>query len=101
MQVTMFKGLLPVNLPDEWFQSPQNIRFANIGGAQGIDFRPSGGRALKFWVEHDGSAVSQHYQELDDPDQISWGDRPFAIEPRGVVQAFGQSAQVLDLKHLI
>lgn len=50
MQITMFKGLLPVNLPDEWFSDASSIRFANIDGKQAIDFRAVGGPVLAFWV---------------------------------------------------
>ena len=100
MQVTMFKGLLPVNLPDSWFTTPDTIKFAKLGGAQAIDFRESGGKALKFWVTHQGSTVSQHWEEVSNPDSVEWTDRPFAIEPRSVVAMFGQSGTVLDLTHL-
>ena len=101
MQVTMFKGLLPVNLPDEWFSDPDQVRFANVGGAQAMDFRPNGGQCLKFWVEYGhGSQVSQHWEEVSNPDSIQWGDRPFAIEGRNTVALFGQSSSVLNLKHL-
>lgn len=101
MQVTMFKGLLPVNLPDRWFeQGTEKIKFANIGGAQAIDFRSCGGKALKFWVSHHGSQVQQHWEEVSSPDDVNWGNKPHAIEPRGVVEMFGQSGSSLDLTKL-
>ena len=97
----MFKGLLPVNLPDNWFgANDKAIKFANINGSQAIDFRAVGGKALRFWTEHNGAQVSQCWEEIKDPESIEWGDRPFAIDSRKVVGTFGQSSKVLDLIHL-
>lgn len=51
MQVTLFKGLMPVNLPDAWFKHPERIRLGRLDGdKQTIDFRANGGIALAFWV---------------------------------------------------
>lgn len=110
MQVTLFKGLLPLNLPDVWFEAhPERIRFGRLDGdKQCIDFRPVGGCALSFWVVHTpgGGRVRQCHQELPDhiaDGEVEWGTTPahlFAVCSRQEVALFGQSSQVLDLMHL-
>jgi hypothetical protein len=100
MQITMFKGLLPVNLPDNWFGVDDDaIRFAQIGIAQAIDFRAVGGKAIKFWISGDG-VISQHWEEITYPDNenIKWTKKPFAISSRMEIKMYGQSQTVLDLK---
>jgi len=98
MQITMFKGLLPVNLPDAWFPSDAQakIKFARSGNAQCIDFRAVGGKCLKFWME----GKEQNWAEIENPALLQWGDRPYAIESRQTVAMFGQSGKELDLTHL-
>jgi hypothetical protein len=104
MQVTLFKGLLPVNFPDDWFSpDPQKITFSqtSVDGypAQGIDFTANGGKAYLLWIEPNGTDVRQCYKELDgfEIEKLEWGDTPHYIEPRSVVKLFGQSSKVLKL----
>lgn len=101
MQVTMFKGLLPVNLPDSWFEKPKAIRFARDGKRQLIDFSQCGGKALAFWVSspEESSRVDQHWAEVD-PAAIAWDGDASTIDSRRTVSMFGQSSDVLDLEHL-
>lgn len=110
MQLTMFKGLLPVNLPDSWFADParvEAIRYANMGGRQAVDFRPVGGPILAFWVSSgpDTGEVTQHHKELT-PEAVTgldWGTtsaHAFSVCSRDVVRMFGQSGTEIDLTHL-
>ena len=95
MQITMFKGLCPVNVPDSWVSDPEKIKFAKLGQSQAIDFRANGGKAFKFWV-YDSEP---RYQELTiSLETIAWGDIPFAVESRKNVAMFGQSSKVIDLR---
>jgi len=104
----MFKGLLPVNLPDNWFKGDTSaIRFANLDGKQAIDFRPVGGPVLAFWVSStpESSQVFQHYEKVPEAAAAAadWGtsnQHAFAVCGRQVVKMFGQSSEELDLTHL-
>lgn len=109
MQITLFKGLLPVNLPDDWFSvSPELIRFGRLDGdKQAVDFRAVGGCALSFWVVQTPGTnhVRQCYEELPDhiADEVEWGFTPghrFALCSRQEVAMYGQSSEVLDLCRL-
>lgn len=102
MQVTMFKGLLPVNFPDAWFANPSAIRLGRLGQKQIIDFRPIGGKAFAFWVDSDRDIgeVRQCYEELEDQSEVDWEAGPWAIQHRRTVEMFGQSGTSLDLTHL-
>jgi len=104
MQVTLFKGLLPVNFPDSWFSpDPKQILFSQttVAGypAQGIDFTCNGGKAYLLWIEPDGVEVRQCYKELSNSEieALQWGDTPHYIESRKTVKLFGQSSKVLKL----
>lgn len=110
MQITLFKGLLPVNLPDNWFTHQakvQEIKYACLDGRQGIDFRPVGGPVLVFWVSSgpDTGEVQQHHKRLQ-PEAVAsldWGTsrrHAFSVCSRDTVRLFGQSGKVLDLTHL-
>lgn len=97
MQVTLFKGMMPVNLPDTWFSNPQSVRFSSTSYEQVIDFRPSGGKCLKFWLTDDNQPA---WEEVENDSNIKWTDAPRHIEGRKTVKIFGQSGTVLDLTHL-
>lgn len=105
MQITLFKGLLPVNLPDAWFSHPERIKLGRLQGRkQAIDFRANGGAALAFWIDsdRDTGTVHQRFEELPDhivPD-ADWSAGPWAVESRRVVALFGQSGTPLDLTSL-
>lgn len=104
MQVTMFKGLFPVNLPDDWFSDIDKIKFANNSfkekSSQTIDFRPNEGKCLTFWIESNNGIVTQHWKEETENNELAFTDKAIHICSRQEVKFFGQSANVLDLKHL-
>lgn len=106
MQVTLFKGLLPVDFPDSWVSDPSAVKFGRLHDRkQAIDFRANGGPALAFWVdsEPESSLVHQRYEELPDhivSAEVDWTADAFAVSSRDVVRMFGQSGAVLDLTHM-
>jgi hypothetical protein len=102
MQVTLFKGLLPVNFPDEWFCDPKKILFAKTSvqnwEAQAIKF--PNGKAYLLWVEFEpDQTVRQCHKELlkEEVEKLDWESTPHFVEPRRVVEIFGQSSKVLRL----
>lgn len=106
MQVTLFKGLLPVDFPDSWVSDPERVRFGRLHDRkQVIDFRANGGPALAFWVDSDpgSSLVHQRYEKLPDHivgAEVDWTADAFAVSSRREVVMFGQSGAVLDLAYL-
>ncbi len=105
MQVTMFKGLFPVNLPDAWFANPKQIRLGRMDGQkQTIDFRANGGRVIAFWIDSEPGlgATRQRWQELPEHiiEDADWGAGPWAMESRKAIAMYGQSGTPLDLTHL-
>ena len=101
MQITMFKGLLPVNFPNDWFFDGKGelIKWAKgPKGEQLIWFAPEG-HAFAFWLENGNEQKWSQLTE-EEKEKANWKDEPHAVEPRSVVKMFGQSSKVLDLKRI-
>lgn len=109
MKLSMFKGLCPVRIPDNWCSDFDTIRFAHDGGTQYIDFTSNGGKAYGFSVSVDKpyagivpasqSEVQPHYWEVN-PDEIQeWGDANNAIHVEQYKHAlmFGMSDRLIEL----
>lgn len=105
MIITMFEGRFPVILPDEWFKGA--VLFATADRVQCIDFRESGGLALKFWVSFSGPTAERKWTILSETEATyyEWSvckeQAPF-VDPTNAVgiSVYGNLSEPLDMRAL-
>ena len=104
MEVICFKGTLAAEIPNDWFQKADSIKFSsrikNGRNTQVIDFRGSGGRIIELWTVPNGSQVACFWGDIheEEASSLKWSDRPAYIEPYSVAKTFGHTSKRITIK---